>query len=76
MPTLAIGRNGFPKEGEIISPGVNPNLTGVPILPGETIISAECQTSVSVFAVDYDAPSEVAQGIQIALLPLFGHSSL
>ena len=45
-------------------------------MSGETVISAQCQTSVSVFAVDYDAPTEIAQPVQLALMPLFGKSSL
>ncbi|EKM53971.1 uncharacterized protein PHACADRAFT_257501 [Phanerochaete carnosa HHB-10118-sp] len=76
VPTLAIGPDGFPLETEIVTSGVNPNFTGVPILPGETIISSGCQSSVSVFSIDYDAPTEIAQPLQLSLMPLFGKSSL
>lgn len=43
---------------------------------GETIVADGCANSVSVFDVDYDAEVDVAQPVQLALLPLFGRSSL
>ncbi|KIP07965.1 hypothetical protein PHLGIDRAFT_401065 [Phlebiopsis gigantea 11061_1 CR5-6] len=75
-PTITIGPDGFPVQGKTVVPPVNVNFSGVPILPGETVISNGCLTSVSVFSVDYDAPTEIAQPVQLALMPLFGKSSL
>lgn len=43
---------------------------------GETGVSAQCMTSVSVFSVDYDAPTEVAEPVQLQLSPIIGKSKL
>lgn len=46
----------------IVSPGGNTCINGDCSLPGETdILSAGCQSSVSVFTVDYDAPTGKSQ---------------
>jgi 5'-nucleotidase len=43
--------------GNVVSPGANTCINGDCSLPGETdILNAGCQSSVSVFTVDYDAP--------------------
>ncbi|KAJ6263894.1 Exopolyphosphatase [Drechslerella dactyloides] len=39
------------------SPGVNTCINGDCLLPGETDVIKECKTSISVFTVDYDAPT-------------------
>lgn len=47
------------------SPGVNTCITGDCSLPGETdIIANTCQSSVSVFSVDYDAPQDITQSVK------------
>ncbi|KAI0086632.1 sure-like protein [Irpex rosettiformis] len=65
---------GLPQSTNIQSPGVNTAFNGVKFLPGETPVAAQCQTSVSFFGVDYDAPSGVAEPSQQKLNVLFGHS--
>ncbi len=44
--------------------GVNANVNGVREDPGETPTSAGCETAVSIFSVDYDAPERLARPIQ------------
>ncbi|KAK0445388.1 sure-like protein [Armillaria borealis] len=63
---------GFPVSTDLVADGLNVLLNGNTRLPGETLISAECKTAVSVYSVDYDAPSAVADPIQKRLAPLFG----
>ncbi|KAI0691180.1 sure-like protein [Cytidiella melzeri] len=67
---------GLPQMTDVSSLGVNTALNGAMFLPGETPIAAQCMTSVSLFSVDYDAPSETAEPPQQKLNVLFGHSSL
>ncbi|KAK0502944.1 sure-like protein [Armillaria luteobubalina] len=67
---------GFPVSTDLVADGLNVNLNGNTQLPGETIISAECKTAVSVYSVDYDAPSAVADPIQKHLASLFGKTKL
>ncbi|KAK0197438.1 sure-like protein [Armillaria mellea] len=67
---------GFPVSTNLVADGLNVNLNGNTRLPGETIISAECKTAVSVYSVDYDAPSAVADPIQKHLASLFGKTKL
>ncbi|TDL25054.1 5'/3'-nucleotidase sure [Rickenella mellea] len=62
---------GFPVSANLVANGVNACLNGNCKLPGETIVSATCQTVVSVFSVDYDAPTVVAAPVQAHLGPLF-----
>ncbi|KAI0798105.1 5'/3'-nucleotidase sure [Abortiporus biennis] len=59
-----------------VAPGLNTPLNGLTKLPGETPTSAGCKTAVSVFAVDYDAPIQVAAPIQSRLHPIFGKTQL
>lgn len=59
-----------------VNAGVNAALNGVPILPGETPTSAQCKTAISVFAIDYDAPTAVAEPVQLRLLPIIGSTKL
>ncbi len=42
----------------------------------ETDVSSGCATSVSVFSIDYDAPTLDAQPVQLQLLPIIGKSQL
>lgn len=52
------------------------NLTHISDI-GETPISTSgCMSSVSVFSTDYDAPSEIAQPVQMAIMPIIGKSHL
>ncbi|THU79856.1 5'/3'-nucleotidase sure [Dendrothele bispora CBS 962.96] len=67
---------GFPVFENLVAPGLNTPINGRKDLPGETPIAAQCKTSVSVFSVDYDAPTGVAAPVQNHLHPLFGKSSL
>ncbi|KAK7459672.1 hypothetical protein VKT23_009653 [Stygiomarasmius scandens] len=67
---------GFPVFTNLVAPGLNTAINGRKDLPGETPVSAQCKTSVSVFSVDYDAPTGVAAPIQGRLNALFGKSSL
>ncbi|SJL04401.1 related to Acid phosphatase [Armillaria ostoyae] len=67
---------GFPVSTDLVADGLNVLLNGNTRLPGETLISAECKTAVSVYSVDYDAPSAVADPIQKHLAPLFGKTKL
>ncbi|KAK0441180.1 sure-like protein [Desarmillaria tabescens] len=67
---------GFPVSNDLVADGLNVILNGNPQLPGETLTSAECKTAVSVYSVDYDAPSEVAAPIQKHLAPIFGKTKL
>jgi len=63
---------GFPEENDIPSNGINTCLNGICQLPGETGVSAKCETAVSIFAVDYDAPTVDAAPIQARLEPFVG----
>ncbi|KAF7440914.1 hypothetical protein PC9H_001263 [Pleurotus ostreatus] len=67
---------GMPQFDDVAFDGLNVNFTGDPRLPGETNVTENCQTSVSVFAVDYDAPLNLAAPIQNRLIPIFGRTSL
>ncbi|KAH8102868.1 5'/3'-nucleotidase sure [Cristinia sonorae] len=67
---------GFPIYQNVIPKALNTAYNGVPILPGESIVSATCRTAVSVFSIDYDAPSKVAEPVQLQLLPVVGTSKL
>ncbi|KAF7796743.1 hypothetical protein EIP86_007926 [Pleurotus ostreatoroseus] len=69
-------KTGFPETTDINTPALNVVLSGDPILPDETDVSAGCATSVSVFSIDYDAPTGDAQPVQLQLLPLIGKSKL
>ncbi|KAL0569809.1 hypothetical protein V5O48_012154 [Marasmius crinis-equi] len=63
---------GFPVVSSSEAPGLQVKLNGVSSLPGETPTAAECETAVSVFSVDYDAPVAVAGPIQNHLRANFG----
>jgi len=66
---------GFPQWVNLVAPGLNAANSGNPHLPGETPTSATCKTSVSIFSVDYDAPSYLAGPIQAHLeRTIIGHS--
>lgn len=67
---------GFPQFVNLVAPGLNTALSGNPHLPGETPVSAKCETSVSVFSVDYDAPAKVAAPIQAHLKSIVGKTKL
>jgi 5'-nucleotidase len=58
--------------GNIVSAGANVCINGDCSLPGEaTVLSAGCQSSVSVFTVDYDAPTcNGAESVRVTLSPL------
>ena len=58
--------------GNIVSAGANTCINGDCSLPGETVVlSSGCQSSVSVFTVDYDAPScSGSQGVRTSLGPI------
>jgi hypothetical protein len=43
---------------------------------GETPTTEKCQTSVSIFSVDYDAPESVAESIQAYMKPIIGKYAL
>ena len=45
-------------------------------LPGETIVSAGCGTAVSVFSIDYDAPTAVAGPVQAHLKNIAGRTKI
>ncbi|KAF3922247.1 Exopolyphosphatase [Dactylellina cionopaga] len=47
----------FTWAGNFTSPGVNACINGDCELPGETDVIKECKTAVSVWTIDYDAPS-------------------
>ncbi|KAJ8481418.1 hypothetical protein ONZ51_g5997 [Trametes cubensis] len=55
---------GFPVANNLEARGVNANINGVRDDPGETPTSAGCETAVSIFSVDYDAPERIAVPIQ------------
>ncbi|KAI8998912.1 5'/3'-nucleotidase sure [Trametes punicea] len=55
---------GLPVANDLVARGINANINGVREDPGETPTSAECETAVSIFAVDYDAPAHIAIPIQ------------
>jgi 5'-nucleotidase len=59
-----------------VTPGVNVKINGNPKLPGETVVSAGCATAVSVFSVDYDAPSKLAAPIQAHLKSIVGRTKI
>ncbi|KAL0947264.1 hypothetical protein HGRIS_013385 [Hohenbuehelia grisea] len=67
---------GFPTFTNLVTDGINVKLNGLHNLPGETVVNAGCKTSVSVFSIDYDAPTAVAAPVQAHLLPIFGKSQL
>ncbi|KAI0713286.1 5'/3'-nucleotidase sure [Earliella scabrosa] len=55
---------GFPIFQNLEATGVNANINGIREDPGETIVSAGCETAVSIFSIDYDAPERLARPIQ------------
>ncbi|OSD02773.1 5'/3'-nucleotidase sure [Trametes coccinea BRFM310] len=55
---------GLPVVNNLEARGINANVNGVREDPGETPTSAGCETAVSIFAVDYDAPERIARPIQ------------
>ncbi|KAH9857786.1 5'/3'-nucleotidase sure [Lenzites betulinus] len=55
---------GFPVTNDLEARGINANINGVREDPGETPTSAQCETAVSIFSVDYDAPEHIARPIQ------------
>jgi 5'-nucleotidase len=67
---------GFPQFADDAAPGLNTAINGNPRLPGETPTSAKCETAVSVFSVDYDAPTLVAAPVQAHLKNIAGKSKL
>ncbi|KLO10394.1 5'/3'-nucleotidase sure [Schizopora paradoxa] len=64
--------SGFPEEIDFAANGINTCINGICQLPGETVVSAKCETSVSIFSVDYDAPTLNAAPIQARLEPFTG----
>ena len=56
----------------LLAAGVNECINGNCDLPGETtVVNGGCQSAVSVFTVDYDAPSgKETKGVMKALEPL------
>ncbi|KAJ7582463.1 sure-like protein [Mycena floridula] len=67
---------GFPVASNAVTDGINVKLNGLTFLPGETPTSALCKTSVSIFSIDYDAPTAVAAPIQARLTDIIGKSKL
>lgn len=59
-----------------VTPGINVCFNGNCKLPGETVVSAGCASAVSVFSIDYDAPTVVAAPIQAHLKNIAGRSKL
>jgi len=55
---------GFPVSNDLVTDGINVKLNGNLALPGETVVSAGCKTAVSIYSIDYDAPTSVAAPIQ------------
>ncbi|KAK9900242.1 sure-like protein [Cystobasidium minutum MCA 4210] len=55
---------GFPTYTDIERPGLNTCVNGDCSLPGETDVVESCQSSISVFSTDYDAPTKYAQPVQ------------
>ncbi|KAI0747817.1 sure-like protein [Daedaleopsis nitida] len=55
---------GLPFSQDLQATGVNTNINGVREDPGETPTSAGCETAVSIFSIDYDAPERLALPIQ------------
>ncbi|KAI0670672.1 5'/3'-nucleotidase sure [Trametes maxima] len=55
---------GFPVTQNIETRGINANINGIREDPGETPTSAGCETAVSIFTVDYDAPERISVPIQ------------
>ncbi|OBZ75663.1 Acid phosphatase [Grifola frondosa] len=66
-------QTGFPTSSDLVAPGLNTPINGIISLPGETPTSAKCETAVSIFSVDYDAPAAIAAPIQAHLLPIIGN---
>lgn len=60
------------RYGDIIGAGINTCIHGDCSLPGETeVIESGCRTPVSVFTVDYDAPTgRNTTSVQTKLAPL------
>ena len=63
--------------GDIVSAGANTCINGNCSLPGETIIVDDgCQSSVSVFTTDYDAPlTEATTAVRESMLPLVSYAN-
>lgn len=60
--------------GSIVSAGANTCINGDCSLPGETtVVEGGCFSSVSVFTVDYDAPSPGSGEVRSLLEPLVGY---
>ncbi|RDW61451.1 SurE-like protein [Coleophoma crateriformis] len=65
---------------DLIVPGTNQCINGDCSLPGETdVLNAGCQSAVSVFTIDYDAPiggsCKAAPDVRAALMPLVQYSN-
>ncbi|KAK7693133.1 hypothetical protein QCA50_002699 [Cerrena zonata] len=67
---------GFPQFEDFVAPGLNTVNNGVAFLPGETDVVQGCASSISVFSVDYDAPSPVAEPVQVQLSAIIGKAKL
>lgn len=55
---------------------VNVKYNGLTYLPGETPTAAQCKTAVSVFSVDYDAPTRVAAPVEARLKDIWGRTEI
>jgi hypothetical protein len=60
----------FHGENVVVANGINECINGNCTLPGEsTVVSNNCQTSVSVFTINYDAPdNDATRGVDASLL--------
>lgn len=56
--------DGFPTWTNVVAEGLDDCLSGDCSLPGERKTVESCQSSISVFSVDYDAPKAIAAPVQ------------
>ena len=63
--------------GDIVPAGANTCINGNCSLPGETnVVDGGCQSSVSVFTTDYDAPLTAAtEAVRTSLMPLVSYAN-
>ncbi|KAI0075475.1 5'/3'-nucleotidase sure [Panus rudis PR-1116 ss-1] len=81
VETIAINpATGFPVHASDIShlngsstDGINALINGRKKLKGETALSSECKTAVSIFSIDSDAPKKMAEPIQDRLSPIINN---
>lgn len=62
---FVLDEDGFPVYTDVVGPGIDTCHYGDCSLPGETeIVENHCQSSISVFDVDYDAAKQYAAPVQ------------